>query len=198
MHTLGHSANCHFMAPATPTEIAGAEEKLDLRFPLTLRQLFLEFNCRLHWEYDHELSEAFDFCHSGFLEWSLNSLIEAEQYRASFFDEVIRVPVTTPQKAWVNTLALFSTDEGHFVALDMDGGDDPPVVMLTRDDSAPGGERISPSFTEFFEHWLNLNCVGPSIAAFGDITHGFKSPFRTDNGHVNDWIAWFENVCDCS
>ena len=190
MEAQGLEASCRLMEPAAASEIDRTETELDIKFPSALRESLLAFRCRLNWQRDEGLPDEFDFCSSGCFDWHLDSLVDVELYRRSFFNDVIGIPSNDGHRAWLNKLAILSTDEGHFIAVDLEGGDDPPVVMLTRDNTEPTGEILAPSLTQFFEQWFQLACVGPSIAAFGDITDGYNLPFNVNNGHVKTWLDW--------
>jgi hypothetical protein len=67
-------------------------------------------------------------------------------------------------------------------------------VFLTRDGSSPHGKILSPNLDNFLNEWFGFACVGPSVAAFGDLTDGFSRPFSTKSAYVEPWIGWFSNV----
>jgi hypothetical protein len=106
------TATCQIHSPASLVEIERAEKSLDVSFPMSFRKSLLAMRCRVDWERgdDEDLPDEFDFCHSGYLEWDVEHLLEAELDRRFYFDKVIKIPKNFRDRVWLDKLAILRTD----------------------------------------------------------------------------------------
>ena len=59
---------------------------------------------------------------------------------------------------WSSSLPFKRIDNGDYIALSTDGGNDPPILYLSHDDES---QRIAESFSGFLSTWERLAYIGP-------------------------------------
>lgn len=208
MEDAGVEASHRMLTPATNEEIDRAEKDLALKFPKSLRESLLAIRGQLSWdrgdegednpekilkELPEELYDEYWSLTGGFMKWNVESVIEAELSRQSYFDDVIDPPKNARDRAWQNKLGIMSAQDGDYLALDLEAGDDPPVVILMRDGNEPHGDVVAPTLGEFFREWFAFACVTPSVSSIAVIMDDFELPFSIENEHLQPWLAWLND-----
>jgi len=150
--------------PATEAEIAEAERELGRRLPVSFRKALAEFSSNFirHWIFPEAFRLTGDLVgiFGGSAHWGLHPVIECESQRKDWVKNVFSNPLDEYDKVWHNKLAFLDLGNGDFLAFDLNGGDDPPVVYLSHDDGEGHGYVLGRNFAEFLDHWSRLAFVG--------------------------------------
>jgi len=150
--------------PATESELVALENKLEIELPIDLKDVLLNFSRKVEYRwfmpnsynFEGELSQIF----SGERHWSLDWLIEFNEAKNGWRDEVFPNQEDPYDSVWHNKLAFHEVGNGDYLAIDLSQGEKQPVVYLSHDDGEGHGVEMSPNFIEFLFVSSKLGCVG--------------------------------------
>lgn len=151
--------------PATESEIQRAEQQLNVKLPVEIRDFFLKFskNCELNaylpdsFELPDELCGIF----SATFRISLDEIVEAELSRGDWQTECFPDEEDEYDRVWHNKLGLMTVGNGDVIALDIgsDSGE-VPVVYLSHEGDESHGCILGKTFNDYFEALILVGACG--------------------------------------
>ena len=150
--------------PATEKEVAILEGKLGLALPHSLKEVLLNFSKKVEFrwfmpdsfELDGDLSQIF----SGERHWSLEWLVQFNEAKNGWRDEVFPNKEDPYDIVWHDKLAFHEVGNGDYLAIDLSRAGREPVVYLSHDDGEGHGVEMAKNFKEYVFSSSRLGCVG--------------------------------------
>ena len=180
--------------PASLKQIAGIEEKLEVKLPSSFKKVLTEFsgNFSFRWFLPDDLEPPYEFreIFSGTPNWSLERLAEFEEDRKNWIDNVFPNPEDIYDVVWHNKFAFCEVGNGDYFAFDMKDSEDAPIVYLSHDDGQGHGYKIANNFIEFIENWSRLSFVGCEDSQRIPFTTRSTSGINPDGEAANRFRDW--------
>jgi len=150
--------------PATCHEVEILEGKLGFNIPSSLKEVLLGFSKKVEfrwfmpdsYEFEGELSQIF----SGERHWSLDWLVQFNEDKNGWRDEVFPNMDDPYDVIWHDKLAFHEVGNGDYLAIDLSREGQEPVVYLSHDDGDGHGVELARNFKEFVFLSSRLGCVG--------------------------------------
>ncbi|PEJ58789.1 SMI1/KNR4 family protein [Bacillus sp. AFS002410] len=182
--------------PASIEQIIKTEEQLGIKLPESFKKVLIEFsgNFSLRWflpdhmEQPNEFREI--FC--GTPHWSLELLLQSEEDRMGWVENVFPNPEDEYDVVWHNKLAFCEVGNGDYLAFDLKNSVDAPIVYLSHDDGEGHGYKIANNFVEFIDHWSRLAFVGCEDWQWIPFTTSPESGIEPDGEAAKRFRKWFE------
>ncbi|WP_076541526.1 SMI1/KNR4 family protein [Shewanella sp. UCD-KL21] len=150
--------------PATEAELTIVESKIGCQIPPSLKEVLINFSKKVEfrwfmpddYEFESPLSEIF----SGDRHWSLEWLIQFNEEKNGWKDEVFPNIEDPYDAVWHGKFAFQEVGNGDYLAIDISQAGKEPVVYLSHDDGDGHGIEIAKNFKEFLFLSSRLGCVG--------------------------------------
>jgi hypothetical protein len=187
----GEASELSIAEPASIDLIRSTEGTLGNPLPDSLRRVLLDFSSAvsIRWRLprDFELPEALREIFGGELIWDVRRLVEVEQERASWQQNVFPNAGNAYDVVWHNKLGFMTVPNGDVIAFDLAGGSDPPVVYLSHDDGEGHGYRLGDNFADFIDRWSSLGCPGPEDWQMMPFVESATSGLLPDCENAKQW-----------
>lgn len=183
-----------FPTPPSNREFANAERFLGTAIPRELRQCLSELSVRLYWAIPWDqlsVPDEYKLLCAGEIDFSLQAVINAEQWRMDFCQSVVRQWESVEDRAWLDKFAFIATETGDYVTIDTSDEALGVIVYLAHDNGLAHGKVIAQSIESFVDEWTKLGCVGPSEDAWYNLTDAFSHPLNGSTIDAKRWCRWF-------
>jgi len=149
---------------ATKSELKSLESKLCVKLPSSLKDVLLGFSRKVEFRWffpidfqlEGDLSEIF----SGDRHWSLDWLVQFDEAKNKWRDEVFPNRNDPYDVIWHDKLAFHEVGNGDYLAIDLSRSGYQPVVYLSHGDGVGHGLELAKNFQEFVFCTSRLGCVG--------------------------------------
>ncbi|MEZ8122521.1 SMI1/KNR4 family protein [Vibrio splendidus] len=169
--------------PATKKEIAILEGQLGFELPLSLKEVLLTFSKKVEFRWffpdGYELDGALSQIFSGDRHWSLDWIVQFNDDKNGWKDEVFPNTDDPYDLVWHNKLAFHEVGNGDYLAIDLAQPGREPVIYLSHDDGEGHGIELAKDFKEFLLISSRLGCVGAEDwqwLPFTEADKGFINP----------------------
>lgn len=150
--------------PATENEVVILEEKLGIELPHSLKEVLLGFSRKVEFRWfmpnDYEMEGDLSQIFSGERHWSLDWLVQFNEDKNGWRDEVFPNKEDPYDIVWHEKLAFHEVGNGDYLAIDLSRAGQEPVVYLSHDDGEGHGVEMAKNFKEFVFLSSRLGCVG--------------------------------------
>ncbi len=182
--------------PSSIEQILQTEEQLGIKLPESFKKVLQEFsgNFSLRWFLPDEMKQPNEFSEffCGTPHWSLELLLQFEEARKSWIDNVFPNPDDEYDAVWYNKLAFCEVGNGDYLAFDMKDDTDAPIVYLSHDDGEGHGYKIANNFIEFIDNWSKLGFVGCEDWQWLPFTTSSNSGIVADGEAAKRFRSWLE------
>lgn len=187
----GQASELAIAQPATASDVQAVASELGRPLPESLRQVLLDFSSAVSFRWrlpkDFKLPKPLREIFGGELAWDVRRLVEVEQERASWQQNVFPNADDAYDSVWHNKLGFIAVPNGDVIAFDLAGGSDPPVVYLSHDDGEGHGYRLGDNFIEFIDRWSSLGCPGPEDWQMMPFIESATSGLLPDCENAKQW-----------
>ncbi|WNR42930.1 SMI1/KNR4 family protein [Paenibacillus roseipurpureus] len=150
--------------PATEIQVSEVERTLGVPLPTSFRKTLLEFSSNFSFRWflpdDFKLPEKFRGIFCGTPHWGIKLIQEFDDDRKGWIENVFPNSEDEYDVVWHNKLAFLAVGNGDYIAFELNGSEDPPVVYLSHDDGEGHGYKIGDNFLDFLEKWSKIAFVG--------------------------------------
>lgn len=150
--------------PATQDEVAKLEQQLGLILPTSLKEVLLEFSKKIEFRWfmpdNFKLDGPLSAIFSGDRHWSLEWLVQFNEAKDHWKNEVFPNKDDAYDVIWHNKIAFHEVGNGDYLAIDISQADKEPIVYLSHDDGAGHGVELARNFKDFLFLTSRLACVG--------------------------------------
>ena len=181
--------------PATEPEVLAVERELGYRLPTSFRSVLTSFARRVSFAWflpSHlQLPTAFHDIFSGQCAWDLEQLLVYEYDRRGWVNQVFPNPDDPYDRVWHHTFAFMPVPNGDYLTIDLQAGEDGPVVYASHDDGGGHGYKLGANFIDCIDRWTQLGCPGGEdwqILPFLESPTSYINP-TSENGR--EWQAFF-------
>ncbi|MGC5325190.1 SMI1/KNR4 family protein [Brevibacillus sp. SYSU BS000544] len=190
--------------PATLEQIEDAENKLGVKLPPSFRTAMLEFSAGVEFSWrlpdDEDVSiplpQDFRGIFGSDCSWNLFELVEIDDNRKSWVQNVFPDPTDPYDCVWHNKLAFKDISNGDFLAFDLENGPDYSVVYLSHDDGEGHGYRLGNNFIDFMNRWTRIGCPGSEDWQMIPFVTSSNSGIEPDGEKAKKWREWFGLLID--
>lgn len=150
--------------PAREIDILKVEEELGSRLPYSFRKAILEFSSNFSFRWflpdEYSLPDNLRGIFGGTPHLGLDLTVDLDKERKEWVENVFFNPHDPYDRVWHNKLAFLSVGNGDYIAFDLNGDEDPPVVYLSHDDGTGHGYILGNNYIDFLNRWSRLAFVG--------------------------------------
>lgn len=150
---------------ASLEQIQEIEQQLGQSLPSSFRKVLQEFasHFSMRWFLPEniDIPEEFTDVFGGTPNWNLKLLPEFEEDRKEWIETVFSDPEDDFDTVWHNKLPFCEVGNGDYLAFDMNGDEDAPIIYLSHEDSEGHGYQLANNFIELLESWSRIAFVGP-------------------------------------
>ncbi len=150
--------------PATENEVAILEGNLGFELPHSLKEVLLGFSKKVEFRWfmpdDYEMEGDLSQIFSGERHWSLDWLVQFNEDKNGWRDEVFPNKEDPYDIVWHEKLAFHEVGNGDYLAIDLSRAGQEPVVYLSHDDGEGHGVELAKNLKEFVFLSSRLGCVG--------------------------------------
>lgn len=150
--------------PANQEQIDSVERELGISLPESFKYALLhfssEFSLRWFLPDEFQLPDQYRGIFGGMPNWSLRHLVQFEEYRKGWVEQVFPNPEDDYDKVWHNKLAFLEAGNGDYFAFDLSEGGAHRIVYLSHDDGEGHGYIIANDFMELLDRWSRICFVG--------------------------------------
>ncbi|KQL43947.1 1,3-beta-glucan synthase regulator [Brevibacillus choshinensis] len=177
--------------PASEEQVAEIERTLGFPLPTSFKKTLVEFSSSFSFRWfvpdDFELPGKFRGIFGGTPHWGLNLIQEFDGERKGWAENVFTNREDEYDAVWHNKLAFLAVGNGDYIAFDLNGNDDPPVVYLSHDDGEGHGYIIGENFRDFMDKWSRIAFVGAEDWQWIPFTMNINSGIVPDGEAANEF-----------
>jgi len=173
--------------PATEDEVIAIERALGYPLPASFRTILTAFSKRVSFAWflprpfplPHPLRGI--FC--GQCQWDIARLLALEEERQGWITQVFPNRDDPYDRVWHQKLAFMPIQNGDYLTIDLQAGDDGPVVYASHDDGEGHGYAFGANFIDFIDRWTQLGCPGGEdwqILPFVESAISYINPHSTN------------------
>lgn len=190
--------------PARIEQIRKIEQELKVKLPSSFIKVLTEYSgeVELSWSLpdDEDLMKPvpneFRDIFGSDLNWSLKRLIEVEEGRRGWEQEVFSDPEDEYDSVWHNKLAFIEVGNGDYIAFDLCQSEDYPIVYLSHEDGEGHGYRLGNDFIDFINRWSLIGCVGSEVWQMLPFISNATSGIDPNCTNALKWRTWLKLIID--
>jgi hypothetical protein len=149
---------------ATEQEVVVIEHALGYQLPISFRTILTMFSKRVSfaWCLPHDFALPYSLRNnfSGQCYWDIARLLDLEAERQGWITQVFPNHDDPYDRVWHQKVAFMALGNGDYLTIDLQAGNDGPVVYVSHDDGEGHGYAFGANFIDFVERWSQLGCPG--------------------------------------
>ncbi len=179
--------------PAHEEEVIAVERALGYPLPVSFRTILISFSKRVSFAWflpsPFALPDPLRGIFCGQCHWDIAQLLAFEQDRKGWISQVFPNRNEPYDQVWHQKLAFMAIPNGDYLTIDLQSGNDGPVVYASHDDGEGHGYAFGTNFIDFIDRWSLLGCPGGEdwqILPFVEPPSSYIDP------HSKNAVTWKE------